>query len=260
MTPDELDLLIEDCGSGGELVRLVARIRSDETLRSRLNEEILLLSGAAADESFLIIDRNLLDDFYNGKVPMPQRAQILSALCIDDVLWRQFKQIDEMYRAAAEFKEEEAEEELPDELKEPRIAYNGAKGRVPLAALRATVYRWRIEERHPGCDYDIKPQAERRVLGEQFEAGLVDEAIISKGNIRCAVAFSPRDRKLELQIANCPVDREDFEQAEIILRDSGEVIQPTRRSYSGTFCLVEFEGVDPLGYYLLEIDPKLINE
>ncbi|HUX07610.1 MAG TPA: hypothetical protein VMX35_09895 [Acidobacteriota bacterium] len=260
MIPDELDKLIEDSGSGDELVRLVTKIRGDRALHNRLKEEIVLLSGAAEGESYLIIDRRLLDDFYNGKVPMPHRLQILAALCIDEVLWTQFKQIDEMYRAAAEFKEEEREGKLPDELAEPSTAYEPRNGIVPLAALGATLYRWRIEERYPGFDYDIKPQAERRVLGDRSEMGLVDEAVISKGDVRCAITFSPRERKLELQIANCPIGREAFEQAEIVLRESDEVIRPARRSYSSAFCLVVFESVDPLGDYLLEIDHRLINE
>jgi hypothetical protein len=256
---DDLERFSEEGGRGPELIRLVEKLRTDRPLRRRLEEEILLLSGASSGESYLVIDRRLLDDFYNGAVPMPQRLQILSALCIDDGLWDHFRQIDEMYRAAKEYKEEEADSDIPDELRETVASYDGAHGRIPLAAMSVAYYRWRIEERHPGCRYEIKPQAARRVLGAEGSVGLVDEALVSAGPIRCAIAFSPHERRLELQIANCPLNRERFAQAEILLRGPTGFINPSLRRHSDEFCLAVFEDVDPLASYVLEIDPDLLK-
>jgi hypothetical protein len=164
-----------------------------------------------------------------------------------------------MYRAAEEHGEEAKDFKLPDELKETVSTYNGLRGLIPLAAMGAAYYRWRIEESHPGCHYEIKPQAERRVLGEQEGVGLVDEAVITTGKVHCAIAFTPRKRRLELQIANCPLSREKFERAEILLRRTSEVLRPSVRRHSAEFCLAVFEEVDPLGSYVLEIDPELLK-
>lgn len=237
---------------------LLERLQGDEALRARLSEE-MLLHAAAGGDSLLAIDRFLLDDFYNNRTPMPLRARILMALCADAELRAQLEQIDAMYTAAREYEAEATGEPPPDEIAEREAAYDEGD-RLTLASLGAVHYRWRIEESCAGCKYEISPKSTAGMLSEGDEVGLVDEAVVSRGPVRCAIAFNPGERRLELQISGCPLSKEEFERAEVLLvGPAGEAVEPSSREHSASLCVVTFAGVNPLERYRLEIAPALIG-
>ena len=257
MTIEDLDRFLDEGADGRSLMRLLEGLLVDEALRKRLEEESLL-HAAAGEDSLLAIDRFLLDDFYNNRTPMPLRVRIMMALCRDEGLRRQLEQIDAMYAAAEDYEEEATGESPPDEIAESAAEFDSGE-RLTLATLGAADYRWRIEEGCAGFHYDISSQAAAGVLGEESEIGLVDEAVITRGSVRFAIALDPRERRLELQISGCTLSREEFEGAEVLLvGPAGKAVGPSSREYSSSLCLVSFAEVNPLERHELEISPVFI--
>ncbi len=259
MSWEDVELYFDEGGAGDQVTDLVKKIRGDKNLRRRLKEDNILRSGATAEDSVFIVDRHILDDFLNGRLPMPMRAQVLSAVCQDKTLCKQLLQIQNMRKAEKEFEAGPEDAPAPDELKEEVARYDAGGGTVPLAAVAVEHGRWRIEELHPDYHYDIRPRAAARLGEEAAGLRLVDEATVSFGNVRCAIALSAHEKRLELQIENCPLDKERFEAAEAVLRSRAGPLLASVRRYSPRLARIIFEGLDTRERYRLEIDPALLS-
>lgn len=254
----DVENFIENGGAGGEIINLVKRLREDGELRRRLTEEVILFSGASAN-SALVIDRHVLDDFLNGRLPMPLRVQVLSAVTRDDALWRQLEQIMEMQQAAEEFEEPPEDKTLPDEIKDEAVRYDASDETVRVISLSRVHDRWRIEEQHPGYNYDIRPRTAARLGEEASGIRIADEATISHCDIRCAVTLSAQAKKLELHIENCPLGKDRFAEVEVRLRSEQKTLHPSGRLHSRGLCRIVFDNVEPHLSYVLEFDPALLK-
>ncbi len=270
MSWEEVERFLENGGAGRPLVELIGHIRRDKALCERLREEILLIAAATAVATTVQIDLYLLDDFLNDRTPMPLRAFVLSAVCRDENLWRWLGQLQRMYEAAKQYEEDTEGEAPPDEIHDAAAGYDAAVGEdmegeeveggtVTLASLRCLHGRWRVEERHPSYDYDIRPRSAASLESESAGLQQVDEATIRHGAFRCALALSPGKRRLTLQIENCPLDRERFMVATALLRREESTLPPARRTHDPRLSRIVFEGVDPAANYLIEIDPALLG-
>ena len=267
MSWEEVERFLEAGGAGRPLVELIGRIRGDEALRERVREEILLIAAATPVATTVQIDLYLLDDFLKDRTPMPLRAFLLSAVCRDDSLWRRLGQLQRMYEAAEQYEEDTEGEAPPDEIREAASGYEAAVGEdvggeggtVTLASLRCLHGRWRVEEGNPSYDYDIRPRPAASLESESAGLQQVDDATIRHGAVRCAIALSPGERRLTLQIENCPLDRERFMVATALLRHEESTLPPARRTHDPRLSRIVFEGVDPAANYLIEIDPALLG-
>lgn len=262
MSWTEIQKFLDEGGSGPDVIAVVEKLRSDANLRRTLRQEILLTFGVTAQQTGFVVDLYMLDDFLNGVVKMPQRAQLLSAVCQDESLWLQLKQLFKAQQAAEEFGEPRNGNPPSGEVMEsgPEYRTGAEQAVIPILSLRADQSHWRLQEQNPNYDYEIRQRPAARLGHGSHGFETVDEAVIRNGEVSCAVAFSPRLKRLELQISNCPAEEQDFKEAVLFLRRDNTVLLPASREFSGrNMCQIIFEEVDPSKKYILEIASCLIS-
>lgn len=261
MSWEAVEQFLEEGGSGPEVMAVVRLLRESAELRAALRDELLLHYSAGDKELDFQLDLYLLDDFLQGRTAMPVRAQVLSAVAQDEKLWERLQQLFKTQQAADDFPPGIDDSYPPREVRESAEVYKVADETevVTLAALKSGGGHWQIRDLDPAFRYEIKTRSASSLGGTGGRVTRVDEATVSRGDVRCGISYSPQAGRLEIQILNPPLEEGDFFAAVCRLRGRENVLAPATKNYTRTIARIVFDGVNPEETYLLEIDPRVIG-